>query len=555
MNKLKILNIGGVSVQKNMYVYELEDEAIIVDCGIGFPETEDFGVDIIIPDFSYVLSIKDKIKGLLLTHGHDDHYSATPYLLQEMPITIFAHPMVQDFLSNKLRDFSDYNEPKFVNVEANKPFQIGKNFYLHPYRVNHSVPNTLGFYINTPAGTVVHQSDFKFDWTPVMDKAADVHSIASLSDKFKPVLMLSDSLGSTHKGFTKSERYIEDSFDTVVKDAPGQVFITTISSNISRIQQAINSASKHNRKVVISGFSIENNVEVAIKHGLIKDPNHTIISEKAARKTKDHQLLYVVPGNYGQVGSTLDKISKGEHKAIKMTENAVVIFSGDPIPGMENAVDKVIDNLISRGAHVVYSELQEDLHVSGHGSRGDLTLMAHLVNPKFYAPVGGGIKHMRAYKDMLSDQGIDPNHVLELYEGETIEIENDIARKGENIELKDVYIDNEQRRGSIENIVLSDRRLLAQNGVLFVVVPYNQGRPVPESVELYTRGFIYVKENQSLLSGMKNNVSETLKSLSNNKDSAEDFGTIKKAVEKSLLKHLYKRIGESPIIVVEKLDL
>ncbi|PIR43241.1 hypothetical protein COV24_03765 [candidate division WWE3 bacterium CG10_big_fil_rev_8_21_14_0_10_32_10] len=554
MSALKIFNLGGVSVQKNMYIYEYEDEAIIVDCGIGFPESDDFGVDIVIPDFDYVLSIKDKIKGLVLTHAHEDHYSATPFLLRDMSLTIYSHPIVKGFLENKLKDYKNYNKPTFKEISDSDTINIGKNFTLYPYRVNHSVPSTMGFYIKTPAGVVVHQTDFKFDWTPVMDKPTDVQKIASLSKQLNPLLLLSDSLGSTSPGFTLSEKFIEDTFNEIVKDSKGQVFITTISSNISRIQQAINCAITYNRKVIISGYSIEKNVDVAMRLQLLKIEPGTIISEADASKFRDDQILYIVPGTYGQVGSTLDKVAKGDHRTIKLHEGATVAFSSDPIPGTEPLVDKMIDELTLKGAHVVYSEIQDQLHVSGHGSRGDLTLMAHLVNPTYFSPIGGGIKHMRAYKDMISDQGFKAENIFELQDGESLIVENNTVKKGEVLNIKDIFIDNNQDRSSVDNIVLKDRKLLADSGVIFVVIPFRGEDPLYENCEIYTRGFIFVKENQSLLKGMRKNVSETVKSLKGNKES-QDFTSFKKAVEKALAKHLYKRVGEAPVIVVEKLEL
>lgn len=551
---LKILNLGGVSVQKNMFLYETENEAMLVDCGIGFPEEKDYGVDLIIPDFKYVLGIKDKLKGLLLTHAHEDHYSATPYLLREMSLNIYAHPMVQDFLLNKLKDFKDANKPKFISIEPHTPFRVGNDFELTPYRVNHSVPNTLGFFVKTSSGTVVHQTDFKFDWTPIMDKPADIRKISSLAEHHNPVLMLSDSLGATHFGYTRSEKYIEDSFDDVIKDAPGMVVITTMSSNISRIQQALSSAKSHNRKVVVSGYSIEKNLEVVIKHNIINIPEGTLISDTEMSNYKDNELLLVVPGNYGQVGSTLDKLSKGEHKRLRLPSDVTVVFSGDPIPGMEPQVDKVIDRLTLLGAHVVYSELQEDLHVSGHGSRGDLTLMAQLIKPKYFWPIGGGIKHMRAYKDMLVAQGFEGNNVFELLDGETLEVTGDIVKRGQKIEIEEVYIDNSSQKNSVESIVLKDRKFLADNGVVFVVLPTINGEIKGDKVEIYTRGFIYVKENLALLNGMKKNVQDTLNRSSESGEN-KDFSNLKRTVEKALSKHLYKRIGEAPMIVVEGLSI
>lgn len=549
-NKLKIINIGGVGVQKNMFIYESNDEAIIVDCGIGFPEVSDYGVDIIIPDFSYVLSIKHKIKGLLLTHAHEDHISATPYLLKEIPLTIYAHPMVRDFLKNKFKDHSGLNEVNFIDVFQKKPFSIGTNFKLYPYGVNHSVPNTMGFFIQTPNATVVHQTDFKFDFTPVMDQPIDIKEIARLTEKFNPTLLLSDSLGSMAESFTRSEQMIEDTFDSLLKDAKNQVFITTISSNISRIQQAINSAYRFGRKVVVSGYSIENNVAVAIKHNLLKNFKDTLIRESDIKKYRPNQLMYIVPGTYGQEGSTLDKIAEKKHKIIKLLQGDTVVFSGDPIPGMEPAVQKLVEKLAIKGADVIYAELQDDLHVSGHGSSGDLSLMANLIKPPFLCPIGGDIIHLKAYKDLMVKQGFKRENIFELLGGDSILIDHNSVVKGDSIELRDVYIDKGQNEGEVGSIVLNDRKLLSENGIVFVVIPFKGDSIVHGSANIFTRGFFHVKENKNLLDNMIENVSHTLKSLN-----TSDYVTIKKAVEKGLSKFLYKRVGESPVIVVERMDI
>ena len=554
---LRIVNLGGVSVQKNMFVYEYEDEKVLVDCGIGFAEVDDFGVDITIPDFSYILEKKEQIKGLVLTHAHEDHYSATPFLLREMPLKIFAHPLVEAFVKNKLEDFKDYNPPQFIEISPDKSFTVGKYFEFIPYRVNHSVPNTLGFFIKTPAGVIVHQSDFKFDWTPVMDKPADVQKIAYLAKSLKPVLLLSDSLGSTHKGYTASEKDIEDTFDSLLNDATGQVFITTISSNISRIQQAINSAVKHNRKVIISGRSIENNFRVAQEQGLVNYPKGTILEKHQAKSVKDSNILFIVPGTYGQVGSSLDKIAEGKHRFIKMREGATVIFSGDPIPGMEPQVNRLISKLILRGANVIYSDIQENLHVSGHGSKGDITLMAQLVRAKYLAPIGGDIIHLRAYKDLMHSLGYKRKRVFELLDGESLEIrDNSYIKKGETVPIRGIFIDNEQGKRAVREVLLEDRKRLAENGILVVVIPYQSKRPLPDRAGIYTRGFIFVKDNKSVMKSIKKTIVETINTLKKqDSKKVESFDKVKKELERALQKHLYKRVGEAPLIFIDKIDL
>ncbi len=551
---LRIINLGGVSVQRNMFVYEYEDEKVLVDCGIGFAEVEDFGVDITIPDFSYILGKKEQIKGLVLTHAHEDHYSATPFLLREMPLKIYAHPLVKSFVKNKLEDFKNYNTPQFIDIDPNKSFTVGRYFEFIPYRVNHSVPNTLGFFIKTPAGVVVHQSDFKFDWTPVMDKPAQVQKIASLASKYRPVLLLSDSLGSTHKGYTESERHIEDTFDSLLNDAKQQVFITTISSNISRIQQAINSALKHNRKVCISGRSIENNFRVAVEQKLISPPKGTIVEKHELKHIENSKILFIVPGTYGQTGSTLDKVAEGKHRFIKMREEATVIFSGDPIPGMEPQVNRLISKLILRGANVIYSDIQENLHVSGHGSKGDITLMAQLVRAKYLAPIGGDIIHLRAYKDLMYSLGYKKKNVFELLDGNSLIIkDNNYVTKGDTVPIKGIYIDNEQGKRAINQTLLRDRKALSENGILVVVIPYKNNKPIADKAGIYTRGFIFVKDNKSIIKSIKKTITKTLEDIDDK--SIENFDKVKKRLEKSIQKHLYKRVGEAPLLFIDRITL
>ncbi|MBP7859599.1 ribonuclease J [Patescibacteria group bacterium] len=550
-NSLKIINIGGTSVQKNMFVYEYLDEIVVFDCGIGFPEIDDFGVDIIIPDFDYLLKNRDKIKGLIITHAHEDHYSAVPYLLKEIPLKIYTHKMVQDFLKNKLKDHNNLQDLNFVSIDSENEFKVGNYFIINPYRVNHSVPNTMGFFVTTPTVTVVHQSDFKFDFTPIMDRPADIHRMVSLSARLKPLLLLSDSLGINAEGFTKSEKFIEETFDSLVSKAQGQVFITTISSNISRIQQAINTGVKHGRKVVIRGYSMENNLEVAIKYGMMKNTKGSLLREEEVRNYKPKNLLYIIPGNYGQVGSSLDKIADNKNKNIKIKPDDLVIFSGDPIPGTEGLVDKLIEKLIKRGAKVVYGEIQNDLHVSGHGSYGDLSLMAHLIMPKYLAPIGGGLKQIKSYKEALSSQGFNKSNIVEFMDGESILVHENFVEKGETIETKQVYVSKDSSSSILTPFVINDRKQISENGVLFVVVPYKNGQLLFNSPNIYTRGFIYLKENMSIINGMVQNVSVVLKSLPQN----TDFQTVRRAVEKSLTKHLIKRVGEIPLIVVEKIEI
>ncbi|PIR42606.1 hypothetical protein CO058_03010 [candidate division WWE3 bacterium CG_4_9_14_0_2_um_filter_35_11] len=531
---LKIIPIGGTTtVQKNMYVYECGNDILVMDCGIGFPDMETPGVDVTIPDFTYVLENRHKVRGVVITHGHEDHRGSLPYLLQEHKFDVYAVPFVKALIEKSLEEYTSLGDYKVKPFDPNQSFQLGC-FRLTPFRVNHSIPDTLGFAIDTPQGRVFHNSDFKFDWSPVMDKPFDVQKAARLAGEPPEgvLALLSDCLGSTSEGFTESESKIQETFETVLKDSVGkQVFITTISSNISRIQQAINAAEKFGRKVVLSGRSIRNTIEIAQQMGYIKEAKNTIIDESDAHKHNQETLVYVITGCYGQKEAGLWRVALGEHKNIVLSEKSVVIFSADPIPNSVATVNALIDELYLKGVDVYYSEIQDDLHVSGHGGQGDMVLLANLVRPKYFIPIGGSIKHMRAYANLIDSHGFDKRNVAQLLDGQSIVFKDGKAQLGDRLKLKEVYVDG-NLVGDVGASVLKDRIQMANHGMVAVVI---QG----QNIELITRGFVFIKGSKKLLESAKNTIR---KSLSEKKD-------IRK-IENKLQQFLYKETGREPIVVV-----
>ena len=531
---LKIIPIGGTTtVQKNMYVYECGEDIIVVDCGIGFPDWETPGIDIIIPDFTYVLENRHRVKGVLITHGHNDHISAIPYLLKEHPFKVYAVPFVKDLIEQSLKEFKNLGNAKVTAFDPDKPLQLGV-FRINAFRVNHSIPDTMGFAIDTPQGRVFHCADYKFDWAPFIGKPFDVQKAAYLAREFnkQPLAMLSDSLGSTTDGFTDSEKHITSIFDEIMeKSVDRQLFITTVSSNVSRIQQAIESSIKHGRKLVFSGRSINENIEIAIMHGYIKCPENMVIPEHQAMKHNQGKLTYIITGSYGQANSSLYRVLNNEHKYISFKKNPVVIYSADPIPSSINAINTMIDHMFLAGVEVYYSQIQDNLHVSGHGGRGDLTLLANLIKPKYYIPIGGNIKHMRAYAQMITELGNPKENILELLDGQAVIFENGQARMGEKLKLREVYVDGNWV-GDVGASVIEDRIKMSSDGIV-IVIPSKQG------VEIVTRGFVFAKTSKGLIDKARGITTNLIK------ENVEA-----KKIEYELSKFFFKETGRNPIVIV-----
>lgn len=543
---LRVIPLGGNSdVQRNLYVYEYNNDIMIVDCGIGFPESEALGVDIVIPDFTYLVEHSKKIKGLVLTHAHEDHYGAIPFLLQKLNIPIYASKLALGFVKNKLDDYGVGKKVELYEIDPTKGFfQVGV-FKVTPFRVNHSIPEAMGLSIETPVGKVFHVADFKFDWTPVDGQVFDVDKATMLA-RGGVRLLLSDCLGSTSEGYTKSEIFIERTFNEIFDEARGQVFITTLSSNISRIQQAINASAAHGRKVVPVGLSIKKNIDTAIELGYLKgDLKHILVDATKAKGLDQNKVTYLVTGSYGQSNSALSRVATGENKFVTLQKGAVVVFSADPIPGVHDSVDSLIDKLTLLGANVIYGEVQDNLHVSGHGSQGDLLMLAALVRPENYLPIGGTSRHMRAYAELVGRLGVSEDRVFEIPETQVVEITEKSVRLGEKIKTAKVYVDG-SKVGDVGAIVIRDRQELANDGIVVVVIPWSsrEGRTKGE-VQIVSRGFVYMKESQELIDALVSKTKGTLKKVSKNANYAE----IKSLVERELSEYIYSTTKRSPVIL------
>lgn len=554
---LKIITLSGTeSVTKNLTVYEYGDDIILVDCGVGFPDSELFGVDVVIPDFTYLIENAHKIRGLLITHGHEDHIGAVPYLIDELDVPIYSGKLVQGFITERLKDkaYKGLAERfKFTLIEPNNPpLQLGV-FKIESFFVNHSVPNSMGYSIDTPEGKILHISDFKIDWTPVLDPPIDVKKISSYGDQ-GVLCLLSDCLNVTTEGFTQTESDLGPTFVELFERAQGkQVLITTISSNISRMFQIIDAALKHNRRIVLSGRSIDQSVSVARNLGYLPFPEDVFVKEEAASSYPQEDLVYIVAGCYGQEGSSLGRLSRGEHNDITLQNGAFVVFSADPNPpGVDVAVEKMMANLTLAGADVLYSKIQQNLHVSGHGTKGDLMTIASMVHPKYFIPIGGTITKMRAYRNALEQVGFKKENVFECLEGDTVEFSEGKAAKGKRLSVKQVYLDG-RRTTEINPILIKDRDQLSSDGVFVVIIPQSQdGNIRSDRIDIVTRGFIYVKGSHEQMDNYRRFIS---KSINKEQSKAKDWMALKRKLEHEIERYLYKETGRSPMVLVHSITI
>jgi len=545
--KLRFLSLGGIrDVTKNMYVYEYGQDILVVDCGIGFPDSEMLGVDVIIPNITYLEKNIDRVRAIIITHGHEDHFGALPYVLPKIPVPVYATPLVAGFIKAKLEDFEMTGRFDIRAIDPDKDVLTIGSFKITPYRINHSVPDSVGYCLETPQGSVFHTPDFKFDWTPVFDKPFDVAKVVSLAQK-QPLLLCSDCLGSNSEGYTQSEASIQAVFESIIEKATGQVVITTISSNISRIQQAINASLKFNRKVVIVGRSISKNVLVAKELNYLKVSNKDLIKTEKASDMPQNQLTYIVAGAYGQTESALSRMAGGTHKFVQLRKGATVIFSADPAPpGVSAAVDLMVDKLTDIGAEVHNYEIQDDLHVSGHGSQGDMLLLASLVRPQFYLPMGGTARHLRAYSRLISKTGVDVSRIFELSTGQFLEFSDGRANLGQKIDVPDVYVDD-SGSSDISDLVIKDKKRIADDGIVVISIPLKRG--VAKMVgrpEIVSRAFSATHIQVEILKLIDSQIEGILAQM---KSEALDRRQFRIQVEKVISRTFLKKLSKHPLIL------
>lgn len=541
---LRIVSLGGFGkVTSNMFVYEYDNDIVLVDCGMGFPTEDMLGVDILIPDITYLKTRRDKIRGLVLTHGHEDHTGALAYILPELKVPVYASKLTAHLVMEKLAEYK--NMPQMINVlSPGSPLKLG-SFTIESVRISHSIPDATNLIIKTPVGTVYHGSDFKFDFTPVDGVLPDVGRIAVAGNEGIS-LLLSDSLGSERKGNTPSEKSLEDMFEREMAHCDGKFVMTTMGSNISRFRQAIESAIRHGRRVAVAGRSIDRNLTVAGKLGYIKIPRDVFIDIKQVKRLPPKNVCILAAGSQAQAGSALERIATGEHKDVQILPGDKVVFSSDYIPGSENAVQSLIDTLSKLGATVIYSNITDNLHVSGHGSQQDLLLMLGLTRPKYVLPIGGTYRHMVQYAKLAMGMGFGEDRILLPEHNQSIEVYADKVKLGPTVEVRNVMVDG-LGVGDVGHVVLRDRQVLAEEGIVVAVVEVDQNQPGQiQNVELISRGFVFAKENTQLLVQASVQVKKTIAAKNGHIDSDR---YVREMVADILERFFFEKTGRRPMIL------
>lgn len=541
---LRFIPLGGNGqVTKNMFVYEYGDDIVLVDCGMGFPTEQLYGVDMVIPDVSYLRDKQKKIRGLLITHGHEDHIGAIPYLIDKLNTTIYATRLTVGLIKNKLKEANKLNTTKIVQINPGEQFPLGV-FQIEAFRVSHSIPDSVGYALTTPLGTTIHTGDYKFDWTPLDGKTTDVDLLTEYGRKGVLALM-SDCLRSEKPGNTLSEMVIQEKFEQVMEQARGRVIITTFASNISRIQQAINASLKFGRRVCVVGRSMENNIFTAQNLGYLSVPRDLLVKQEELTKINDKNLTLIVAGSQGQPGSALNRIANGDHSFIFIKNGDEVVFSADPIPGNQDAVYEMIDNLSRLGANVLYSDITSDFHVSGHAAQDELILMLSLTKPKYVVPISAMHRMMKHYAVLAESTGVPKQNVLIVDEAGVIEFSDQGAKVTGEIQTENIFVDG-IGVGDVGEVVLRDRKVLAEEGIVVVILTIDkkQNQVIGEP-DIVSRGFVYMKESEQLIKG----ATEIVKKSLNGDRRIKNWMSVREKVTNDLERYLYQKTKRKPMVV------
>ncbi len=543
---LKITPLGGLQeIGKNITLYECGDDMFLVDCGMAFPDEEMLGIDVVIPDFSYVIKNKDKIKGLVVTHGHEDHIGAIPYLLKNFNIPVYATPLTIGLISNKLREHHLLADAKLIETRPHEVIHLGC-FSVEFIHVNHSIPDAVALAIKTPAGTVVQTGDFKIDTTPIDGDMIDLARFAELG-KQGVLALLSDSTNAERPGYTPSERIVGDSFSQLFKKAEGRrILVATFSSNIHRIQQIVDEAVKCNRKVAVIGRSMENVISVASELGYLKVPDGVLISIDLINRFPPEQLVIITTGSQGETMSALHRIAFSDHKKVEVVPGDMIIISATPIPGNEKLVTRVVNELMKLGAEVVYEKMY-DVHVSGHACQEELKIILGLVKPQYFIPLHGEQKHLVKHANLALSLGMSKDNIIVGNNGDVIALNRRSIKVVDNVPAGRMLVDG-LGVGDVGSIVLRDRKHLAEDGIFVVVIAIDSiTGEVVAGPDLVSRGFVYVRESEELIEGAREVACDVLEKcyVSNIKD----WNTIKTRVRDGVFKYLFEKTRRSPMIL------
>ncbi len=551
--KLKFAALGGLNeIGKNMYVYEYGDEMIVVDCGIGFPDDDMYGIDSVIPDITYLTKNRDRLKAIILTHGHEDHIGAMPFVMDELTtVPVYCTALTAALVNIKLTERGNAKKVKINVVKAGETVKIGSNFKVEFIHVNHSIPDSVALAIRTPVGTVIHTGDYKIDTTPIDGGMIDLARFGELG-KRGVLALVSDSTNVENPGYSLSESVVAANFENQFKDCSQRIIVTTFASNVHRLQQVINCAKKYGRKVAVTGRSMENVLRVSTELGYMDVPQGVLVDINQIKGLPKEKTVIITTGSQGETMSALHKMAFGEHRHVEITAGDKIIISASAIPGNENSISRVIDELFRKGASVVY-ERGYQLHASGHACREELKLMLALIKPKFFIPVHGEYRHMKLHAELAKTMGVAPKNVVITDLGKVVEMSGRSIKLTGTIPSGKIFVDG-TGVGDVGSVVLRDRKHLAQDGMVVAVVSLSsEDGSLVSGPDIITRGFVYVKENEEIINDLKLLVSEVVWDYADRR--TRDWSAMKSTIKGRISDYLYKKTRRSPMVLPVIMDI
>lgn len=546
-NLLSIFALGGMNeIGKNMYIFENSNDIIVIDCGNKFPDESLLGIDLIIPDMSYLEENKEKVKALIVTHGHEDHIGGVPYFLKKLKVPVFATRFTLGLIELKLEEHRLLREAELKEIDSNSTLTFN-DIHVSFFKVNHSIPDCLGIVLNTPEGKIVHTGDFKFDLTPANNEYSEIHKMADIG-KDGVLLLLSESTNAERPGLTPSERIVGEHVTEAFLKAERKVILSTFASNINRVQQVVEACKITNRKLALLGRSMVNVVQVAIERGYLHVPEGMIIDPNLINTMMPSRVAILCTGSQGEPLAALARLSTGDYRGVEISPGDTVILAAGPIPGNERSVTKIIDNLFALGAKVIYgSGSTTGMHVSGHGYQEDLKLMLTLMRPKYFVPVHGEYRMLQHHRQLAESVGVEAHHTFIMTNGDVVDIEGSVARQTRKIDAGDTYVDG-IGVGDVGEIVLRDRKQLAEDGMLVIVLTMNKrDKKLVSDPDTISRGFVFVKDSEQLLKNINKLIIRTVNDVDST--SRKQWNEIKQNIKKSVGQYVFKETKRKPMIL------